>query len=60
MLYVCVQKFDVTGNLEKFWETGCMGWAGSVISLFIYCSVRGAGPSEAKKNERREKKRLII
>ena len=20
MLYVCVRKFDVTGNLEKFWE----------------------------------------
>jgi len=20
MLHACVQKFDVTGNLEKFWE----------------------------------------
>ena len=20
MLHVCVQKFDVTGNLENFWE----------------------------------------
>jgi hypothetical protein len=20
MLYACVQKFDVTGNLKKFWE----------------------------------------
>jgi hypothetical protein len=31
MLYVCVQKFDVTGNYEKFWKI--FGTYGSYIYI---------------------------
>ena len=37
MLHACVQKFDVTGNLEKFWEPNMASVVQTTVNLESFC-----------------------